>query len=186
MLITANGLGWQAVQQLQRSGSEPAAAQPFPFQLVSASSKASAQQNSQGSTSQQHAEDNRKEAFSKLMVMLQNPDAAKHGQTSVGKQEASGALQEFRDYMSKSPAQKIREKLLAELGLTEEEYDALPPERKMMIDQQIAQRLQEEAEMKTQARLVQQAQSEQATSQALGDLNPADVRDIEKRYTAKL
>lgn len=182
MLITVNGLGWQAVQQ-QRSGNEQSAVQPFPFQLVSASGKASAQQNSQGSTSQQHAEDNRKEAFSKLMVMLHNPDAAKQEQTSVGKQEASGALQEFRDYMSKSPAQKIKEKLLAELGLTKEEYDALPPERKMMIDQQIAQRMQEEAEMKVQAKLEQQAQ---AASQPHGSLSSTDARDIEKRYSTQL
>ncbi|MBC3453699.1 hypothetical protein QYE73_21880 [Pseudomonas mosselii] len=186
MLITANGLGWQSVQQQQRSGNEQPTAQPFPFQLVSASGKASAQQNSQGGTSQQHAEDNRKEAFSKLMVMLQNPVAAKQEQASVGKQEASGALQEFRVYMSKSPAQKIQEKLLAELGLTKEEYDALPPEKKMMIDQQIAQRLQEEAEMKVQAKLEQQAQRAQDASQSHGSLSSADARDIEKRYSAQL
>ncbi|MDH1102594.1 hypothetical protein N5C37_15855 [Pseudomonas mosselii] len=186
MLITANGLGWQAVHQQQRNGNEHSAAQPSAFQLVSPSGKASAQQNSQGSTSQQHTEESRKEAFSKLMVMLQPPDAAKHQQSSVSKQEASGALQEFRDYMSKSPAQKIQEKLLAELGLTKEEYDALPPDRKMMINQQIAQRVQEEAEMKVQAKLEQQAQSAQAASQPHGSLSSADARDIEKRYSTQL
>ncbi|MBV4508093.1 hypothetical protein HU751_024995 [Pseudomonas sp. BW13M1] len=180
MFITANGLGWQAVQQQQRTGNDQSAASLVPFQQVIASGKASAQQDSQGSTSEQQAEDNRKEAFAKLMVMLQNPDAAKREQVSVGKQEGTGALQEFRDYMAKSPAEKIKEKLLAELGLTEEEYDALPPERKMIIDQQIAQRMQEEAEMKTQAKLEQQAQ------RAQGSLTSADDRDIERKYTAEL
>lgn len=186
MLITANGLGWQTVQQQQRSVLEQPAAQLPALQPLMASAKTSAQQNNQGSTSQQHAEDNRKEAFAKLMVMLQNPDAAKREQASVGKQEGSSALQEFRDYMAKSPAEKIKEKMLQELGLSPEEYDALPPEQKMRVDQLIAQRLQDEVERKTQARLEQQAQREQATTQPQGVLNSTNDDDTERRYTAKL
>lgn len=60
------------------------------------------------------------------MATLQNPKADSTRQASTDKQEASVALQEFRDYMAKSPAQKIKEKMLQELGLTPEEYDALP------------------------------------------------------------
>jgi len=180
MLITANSLGWQAVQQQQRTGNDQSAASLVPFQQVIASGKASAQQDSQGSTSGQQAEDNRKEAFAKLLVMLQNPDAARREQASIGKQEGTGALQEFRDYMAKSPQERIKEKMLKELGLTQEQYDALPPEQKMKIDQQIAQRLQEEVEMKTQAKLEQQAQRAQRS------IAPADDRDIERKYTAEL
>ena len=55
--------------------------------------------------------------------------------------------------MAKSPEEKIREKYLAELGLSEEEYNALPPEQKEKIDQQIAQRMQEDVELKTQAKM---------------------------------
>ncbi|MFT0867818.1 hypothetical protein [Pseudomonas sp. CAM1A] len=185
MLITANGLSWQAVQT-QRSVLEHPATQMPAFQPLMASAKSSAQQNKQGSTSQQHAEDNRKEAFAKLMVMLQNPDAAKREQASVGKLEGSNALQEFRDYMVKSPAEKIKEKMLQELGLTSDEYDALPPEQKARIDQQIAQRLQEEVEAKVQAKVEQQAQSAQVASQTHGKQASEDAQDTEQRYSARL
>ncbi|QXH58105.1 hypothetical protein [Pseudomonas maumuensis] len=186
MLITANGLGWQAVQQQQRNVLELPATQTPALQPLMASAKSSAQQNNQGSTSQQHAEDNRKEAFAKLVVMLQNPDVAKREQASVGKQEESSALQEFRDYMAKSPAEKIKEKMLQEMGLTAEEYDALPPEQKARIDEQIAQRLQEEVERTTQAKLEQQAQREQATTHPQSVLTETDDQDTERRYTAQL
>ncbi|MDH0300343.1 MULTISPECIES: hypothetical protein [unclassified Pseudomonas] len=166
MLISANGLNWQTVQPQNRPGSDPPQTPIATFQPVTASSKPGAQQNSQGSTSQQSAEDNRKEAFAKLMIMLQNPDASSRQQTSVGKQEGSAALQEFRDYMAKSPAEKIKEKLLQELGLTEDEYNALPPEKKMRVDELIAQRMQEDVRMKTQARLEQQAQHGQPIGRA--------------------
>ncbi|MGB3596540.1 MAG: hypothetical protein WBA27_05980 [Pseudomonas neustonica] len=42
-----------------------------------------------------------------------------------------------------SVADKIKHTLLQEMGLTEEEYDALPPEEKEKIDELIAERLDE-------------------------------------------
>ncbi|MFF7106875.1 hypothetical protein [Pseudomonas sichuanensis] len=166
MLSSINGMPWQpAVQPSSRTGNEQALAQALPFQPIAAASGASAQQNSQGSTSQHNSEDNRKEAFAKLMVMLQNPDVAARQQASVDKQQPSDALQEFRDYMDKSPAEKIKEKYLQELGLTEEEYDALPPEKKALIDEQIAQRMQDDIESKALAKLGQQAQGAQQSDE---------------------
>ncbi|AZL75025.1 hypothetical protein EI693_18880 [Pseudomonas oryziphila] len=166
MLTSVSGMPWQpAVQTYSRTGNEQALAQALPFQPIAAASGATAQQNSQGSTSQQNSEDNRKEAFAKLMVMLQNPDVAARQQPSVDKQQPSDALQEFRDYMDKSPAEKIKEKYLQELGLTEEEYDALPPEKKALIDEQIAQRMQDDAESKALAKLDQQAQGAQQSDE---------------------
>ncbi|MCE1115770.1 MULTISPECIES: hypothetical protein [Pseudomonas] len=158
MLTSVTGMPWQpAVQPSSRTGNEQALAQALPFQPITVADGAAAQQNSQGSTSQQNSEDNRKEAFAKLMVMLQNPDVAARQQSSVGKQEQSNAMQEFRDYMDKSPAEKIKEKYLQELGLSEDEYNALPPEKKARIDEQIAQRMQEDVESKALASLGQQA-----------------------------
>jgi hypothetical protein len=186
MLITATGLGWQNVQQHNRSGNEQSAS-PIPaFSAIPATRKAETQQNSQGNTSQQHAEDNSKEAFAKLMATLQNPKADSTHQASTNKQEASDALQEFRDYMAKSPAQKIKEKMLQELGLTPEEYDALPPEQKLKIDKQIAQRIEEDAELKTQAKIAQQQYRAQAPGLVAEEVNKTTDRDIEKRYSASL
>ncbi|MDD2091751.1 hypothetical protein NP522_16320 [Pseudomonas guariconensis] len=153
-MITLNGLGWQtAVQQYNRTGAEQPLAAVLPMRLPVAPATATPQQNGQSSTSGQNAEDARKEAFAKLMVMLQNPDVAARQQASVNEQDTSGALEAFRDYMAKSPQEKIKEKYLAELGLSEEEYNALPPEQKEKIDQQIAQRMQEDVELKTQAKM---------------------------------
>ncbi|ANY88740.1 MULTISPECIES: hypothetical protein [Pseudomonas] len=153
-MITLNGLGWQtAVQQYNRAGAEQPLAGVLPMRLPVAPATATPQQNNQSGTSGQNTEDARKEAFAKLMVMLQNPDVAARQQASVNEQDTSGALEAFRDYMAKSPEEKIKEKYLAELGLSEEEYNALPPEQKEKIDQQIAQRMQEDVALKTQAKM---------------------------------
>ncbi|MCG8293009.1 hypothetical protein [Pseudomonas entomophila] len=189
MLITPTGLGWQpAVQPQNRTGSEQAPVAFMPTFQVAATGNTAAQQNSQGSASQQNAEDNRKEAFAKLMVMLQNPDAAARQQASVGKQEESTATQDFHDYMAKSPAEKIKEKFLQEMGLTEEEYNALPPEQKAKIDEQIVRRIQDDVKEKAQAKLEQQALRAQATGNLNSELaaTPTRARDAEKLKTAEL
>lgn len=175
MLITATGLGWQTVPLQNRD--EQSSPQAAAFQAVAATAKTDAQANSQGSTSQQNAEDNRKEAFAKLLVMLQNPDTAARHQAGVGKQQGTDALQEFRDYMAKSPEEKIKEKILQEIGLTQDEYEALPPEQKAKIDQQITQRMQEDVQMKTQAKLEEQAQ--RTRNMALGNEEREKSKTVE-------
>lgn len=180
MLINATGLGWHNVQQHYSSSEQPA------FQGIPATGKADAQQHSQGSTAQQGAGDNGKEAFAKLMAKLQNPRADATSQARTAKQEAPDALQEFRDYMAKSPAQKIKEKMLQELGLTAQEYDALPPEQKLKIDKQIALRIKEDTELKIQARLAQQQYRAQAPGSVAEVANKTTEQDIEKRYSPTL
>ncbi|MGJ7552065.1 hypothetical protein [Pseudomonas alloputida] len=163
MAITLNGLGWQAtVHQQQRINHDQAQAELVPFRAPLATSNASAQQNSQGSTSQQNADDAREEAFAKLKVMLQNPDLAARQQAGASTPVTSDAVQDFRDYMAKSPGEKIKEKILQELGMTEDEYNALPPEQQAKVDEQIAQRMKEDVEIKAQAKVAgQTAQTEQ-------------------------
>ncbi|NIE74389.1 hypothetical protein F3J44_24105 [Pantoea sp. Tr-811] len=166
MAITLNGLGWQAsVQQQQRINHEQAQAALVPVRAPLATSNTASQQNSQGSTSQQKADDAREEAFAKLKVLLQNPDAAARLQASASDStaESGNATQQFKDYMAKSPEEKIKEKFLQELGMTEDEYNALPPEQQAKVDEQIAKRMQEDVQMKTQAKVAeQQLRAEQA------------------------
>ena len=158
MAITLNGLGWQAnVQHHHRTGQDPAPAAGTPFRAPLATPSVSAQQNSQGNTSQQNADDAREEAFAKLKVLLQNPGLATHRLAGAPTEQTSKAVQDFRDYMAKSPEEKIKEKILQELGLTEDDYNSLPPEKKDQVDRQIAQRLQEDVRMKTQAKVEQEA-----------------------------
>ncbi|UXD85994.1 hypothetical protein [Thalassolituus hydrocarboniclasticus] len=66
---------------------------------------------------------------------------------SVAEPEASSeksAVQEFRDYMAMSDAEKMRAAVLKEMGLTEEEFEQLPPEEQLAIEQKIIERLKQE------------------------------------------
>ncbi|MHC6226677.1 hypothetical protein ACYU03_18200 [Pseudomonas sp. X10] len=171
-MITLNGLGWQSnVQYQNRIGSEPPVADVLPFRPPVATSNTAQQQNNHGNASQQNAEDAREEAFAKLKVQLQNPDVSARQQGGVEKPERSSAEQAFHDYMAKSPAEKIKEKILAELGMTAEEYDALPPEKKELVDKQIAQKIKEEAELKAKANLDQQLDGSATPAQLMAQAN---------------
>lgn len=57
----------------------------------------------------------------------------------------SSAEQWFMDYQKKTPEEKLFEAILRDLGLTKEEYEALPPEQRKEIDEKI----QEEMERRT-------------------------------------
>ncbi|BCG24284.1 hypothetical protein TUM18999_24750 [Pseudomonas tohonis] len=97
------------------------------------------------------------EAFARLRVNLQCGTAAAAGNettddvyadagaaaASVDKPARSAAAQEFHDYMDKSAGEKMRDKILKEMGLTEEDIDAMPPEKQEQIEKQIAQRMTE-------------------------------------------
>lgn len=54
---------------------------------------------------------------------------------------ARDPVEEFKKYMAMSPAEKMRYAVLADAGLTMEEYQSLPPEEKEKIDVQISERL---------------------------------------------
>lgn len=75
--------------------------------------------------------DNVDEAFAKTRVQLQ----------TVG----GSATAEFKDYMSKTPEERLRDSILKEMGITEEEYEAMPPEKQLAVSQEIAQRMQDKS-----------------------------------------
>jgi hypothetical protein len=92
----------------------------------------------------QHRSAKRRRCSCRSLCQIQG-DAAKpefcdHQQVIGEPLPSKTARQEFHDFMSKSPGEMIKEKLLREIGLTEEEYDALPPEMKAKVDELIAQR----------------------------------------------
>ena len=84
------------------------------------------------------ASDRIDEAFAKTRVQLQAT--------------ANGARTEFTEYMSKSPAERIREQLLKEQGLTEEQVQALPQEKQDAIAKQVAERLKEQQQQQVAAK----------------------------------
>lgn len=157
MIIAPNGVSWQPTLHQPRSTSdEQAVAQIAPVRTPISTANTSSQQQNGGSTAQQNAEDARAEAFAKFKVMLQNLSSATTEPVIGEPLPSKTARQEFHDFMSKSPGEMIKEKLLREIGLTEEEYDALPPEMKAKVDELIAQRMKEDIKRKIEEKAQEQ------------------------------
>ncbi|AZD09992.1 hypothetical protein C4K26_4611 [Pseudomonas chlororaphis] len=90
--------------------------------------------------------DNVAAAFAKTRVLLQaTPPTASTTQANSATQ--SSALDEFKDYMSKSPEQRMRDRILEEMGITEEDLKNLPPEKQQAVAQEIAQRVQDKLKL---------------------------------------
>ena len=165
MIIAHNGVSWQpTLHQPQRTNDEQAVAQVAQIRTPITTASTTGQQHNQGNTAQQDADEAREEAFAKLKVMLQNLGSTAAGQGSGEQVKTSSARQEFHDLMSKSPGEMIKEKLLREIGLTVEEYDALPPEMKAKIDELIAQRMKEDIERKIEEKAQEQVARLEGTS----------------------
>lgn len=79
--------------------------------------------------------DNVDEAFAKTRVALQAKDSD------------SAAMTDFKDYMSKSPEQRLRDSILKEMGLTEDDVKAMPPEQQLAIGKEIAQRMEDKLKL---------------------------------------
>ena len=52
---------------------------------------------------------------------------------------ANSAVQQFEQYAKMTPAQRLHAEMLAQLGLTEDQFKALPPAQQQKINDQIAQ-----------------------------------------------
>jgi len=90
--------------------------------------------------------DNLDEAFAKTHVLLSAAESATaHKQAKIGPN--GSATDEFKDYMSKTPEERYRESILKEMGLTEEEVAAMPPEQQQAIAKEIAQRVEDKMKM---------------------------------------
>lgn len=181
-----NGHGWQnaAVQQHRTlpavSGVDGQAYQAETATASSVSTVAStAAAGNASSSTYQDAKDAQDEAFAKLKVALQNSASESAGvsESDEGTPTTRSAAQEFRDYMALSPEEKIRLKMLNELGLTEEDYEALPPEKKDAIDKQIAERMKEEGEIKSMARLEPQMQAAVAAQTLIKPVSELEATD---------
>lgn len=133
-----------AIQKTQRTDLDPANA-------AASALYSAAQQNAQPLTNLQATPasvagnaqaDNVNAAFAKTRVMLQA------SASSTGTATKTSATDEFKDYMSKSPAQRIREQLLKEMGLTEDDFKAMPPEKQQAITDQITALMQQKEAIK--------------------------------------
>ncbi len=81
-------------------------------------------------------------AFAKTRLQLQaTPPTSATPTTATSTQ----ARTEFTDYMSKTPAERIRDQILKEKGLTEEDLKAMPIEQQNAIAQEVTDRLKMQA-----------------------------------------
>lgn len=119
------------------------------------------------------------ESFAKLRVNLQSRAEADDvesgvgsGQLSQSQAEEDPVVKAFREYMEMTPAEKIRDSILKEMGLTEEEVDAMSPEQQKAVEEQIAERMQERAELQA---AKEQAEEAEGNSSAGGLPEEANV-----------
>lgn len=94
------------------------------------------------------------EAFAKLRINLQNRAEADGVESSIGSgklaqslNKEDPAVQAFREYMAMTPAEKMRDAILKEMGLSEEDVDAMSPEQQEAVEKEIAERMQDRAEL---------------------------------------
>ncbi|NMZ18170.1 hypothetical protein HBO08_14090 [Pseudomonas rhodesiae] len=149
MLVNNNTQAVSTVQQIKRPDMDPANAAASA--LYSGALQA-AQQNVTVPAAQKEldkAVDRIDEAFAKTRVQLQTASTASEVPATSS---TSGARAEFTDYMSKSPAERIREQLLKEQGLTEADVQNMSQEKQDAISKQVAERLKQQQEQQVAAK----------------------------------
>ncbi|AYF50532.1 hypothetical protein NTD80_28665 [Pseudomonas sp. 13B_2.1_Bac1] len=170
MLVNNNTQAVSTIQQIKRPDMDPANAAASA--LYSGAVQA-AQQSVTVPAAQKEldkANDRIDEAFAKTRVQLQATTAATTATTDVpaAGSSTSTARADFTDYMSKSPAERIREQLLKEQGLTEADVQNMSQEKQDAISKQVAERLKQQQEQQVAAKTADpQAQAVKETLAAI-------------------
>ncbi|AZD17475.1 hypothetical protein [Pseudomonas chlororaphis] len=147
MLVSAQKTS--AIQPSQRSDMDPstaAASALYSGLMQNVQNTATLQASQAVQQAGNTVNDNVAAAFAKTRVLLQaTPPNASTAQANSATQ--GSALDEFKDYMSKSPEQRMRDRILEEMGITEEDLKNLPPEKQQAVAQEIAQRVQDKLKL---------------------------------------
>ncbi|WDH21437.1 hypothetical protein [Pseudomonas chlororaphis] len=147
MLVSAQKT--TAIQPSQRSDMDPstaAASALYSGLMQNVQNTATLQASQAVQQASNTVSDNVAAAFAKTRVLLQaTPPTASTAQANSTTQ--SSALDEFKDYMSKSPEQRMRDRILEEMGITEEDLKNMPPEKQQAVAQEIAQRVQDKLKL---------------------------------------
>ncbi|KAB0568027.1 hypothetical protein ACQRBV_14115 [Pseudomonas sp. R11F] len=154
MLVNNNAQAVSTIQHIKRPDMDPANAAAST--LYSGALQA-AQQSVTVPAAQKDldkANDRIDEAFAKTRVQLQASTAATSATSDVPATGSTGktAREDFNDYMSKSPAERIREQLLKEQGLTEEDVQKLPQEKQDAISKEVAERIKQQQDQQVAAK----------------------------------
>jgi TPP-dependent pyruvate/acetoin dehydrogenase alpha subunit len=149
MLVNNNTQAVSTVQQIKRPDMDPANAAAS---ALYSGALQTAQQSVTVPAAQKEldkATDRIDEAFAKTRVQLQTTASTSDVPATNA---TSSARSEFTDYMSKSPAERIREQLLKEQGLTEADVQNMSQEKQDAISKQVAERLKQQQEQQVAAK----------------------------------
>ncbi|NVZ70204.1 hypothetical protein [Pseudomonas costantinii] len=170
MLVNNNPQAQATIQQLKRADMDPANAAASALYSGAAQMAQQSVTVPTAQTNLDKANDRIDEAFAKTRVQLQATTAATTATTdtpAVGS-STSTARADFTDYMSKSPAERIREQLLKEQGLTEADVQSLPQEKQDAISKEVAERLKQQQDQQVAAKTADpQAQAVKETLAAI-------------------
>jgi hypothetical protein len=64
--------------------------------------------------------------------------------TTLTAKPAETAAQQFEEYAKMTPAQRLHAEMLSQLGLTEDQFKALPPAQQQKINEKIAQMIKQQ------------------------------------------
>jgi len=147
MLVNAQKTA--AVQPSQRTDMDPttaAASALYSGMMQNVQNAATFQASQATQQASNTVTDNVNAAFAKTRVLLQaTPPTTSTPAATTATQ--STAMTDFKDYMSKSPEQRMRDSVLKELGLTEDDIKTMPPEQQLAIGKEIAQRIEDKMKL---------------------------------------
>lgn len=154
-----------AVQPTQRSDMDPttaAASALYSGMMQNVQNAATFQASQATQQASNTVTDNVDAAFAKTRVLLQaTPPPTTTPEATTATQSA--AMTDFKDYMSKSPEQRMRDSILKELGITEDDIKSMPPEQQLAIGKEIAQRIEDKM------KLAQTEKAESVTTPQVAD-----------------
>jgi hypothetical protein len=176
MLINNNTQALSTVEKLKRPDMDPANAAASTLYSGALQTAQQSVSVPAAQTQLDKAADRIDEAFAKTRVQLQATTATTAATTatpattdaSAADSTTSTARTDFTDYMNKTPAERIREQLLKEQGLTEAEVQTMPQEKQDAITKQVADRLKQQQEQQVAAKTAEpQAQAVKETLAAI-------------------
>ncbi|QVW26949.1 hypothetical protein KJF94_19815 [Pseudomonas hormoni] len=131
----AAGLQSGMLQTLQNN------VQPLSAQVQKSATQNATQQVSEATK----ISDNVDEAFAKTRVGLQFTNAPLP--TDAKGKSTGSATDAFKEYMSKTPEERMQEAILEEMGLTKEEVEQMPPEQQQAVAKEMAERMQDKIKL---------------------------------------
>lgn len=119
------------------------------------------------------------EEFRQVMQTVNEANASAQAEVETSEDSGNGVAEEFSRYMAMSAADKVKHSVLQQMGISEEEYDALPPEEKAKVDEKIAERI---ADMNSTTQTISAEQLQREASKRMRDT--LDGLDADKKNSS--